>query len=223
MDRARRARGAATYRSGAHLDTRRPIRRLVWQQRVGTGLRPAFPAPRDAHSPSSGGESGEPDRTRIAQSDISRGALARRPARPRVQRRSRAARRAGRAVDRESRHARAGGRPGAAPARDGWSRPRGARASGDRLEDDWPSRWGFVADRVRGKHLGAGAPGRLVVTRVDLREDLVGGDCVAALLEAADADGVIDALLFGASPGTEPERSHADRDRADRADEAARL
>ena len=58
---------------------------------------------------------------------------------------------------------------------------------------------------------------------MDLGEHFACRDRVAALLEAADTDGVVDVLVLGAPPRTEPERGHADGDCADRADEAVCL
>src|SRR5207244_12942426 len=52
---------------------------------------------------------------------------------------------------------------------------------------------------------------------------IAGCDLVAALLEAADSDRVIDLVGLRLSPGTETERGRADGNRADRGDEAVAL
>src|SRR5205823_3975935 len=97
-------------------------------------------------------------------------------------------------------------------------RPRAARASADRLEHDRPRGRRLVAELVGGQDLRGGLRGRSVVPGMDLAERLARGDLVAPLLEAANADGVVDAVVLRAPPGAQAQRRHTDGDRTYRAD-----
>src|SRR5205823_3019025 len=116
----------------------------------------------------------------------------------------------GRASGRGSRRARSGGPRGAARARAGSSRPRAARASVDRLQNDRACGRLVVAELVGGTDLLAGLHRRRLVARMHFGEGLAGRDGVAAFLEAADTDGVVDGVVLGAPPRAQTKRRDAD-------------
>src|SRR5581483_1719467 len=69
-----------------------------------------------------------------------------------------------------------------------------------------------------GRDLGRGLLGGRLVAGVDLRERLAVVDAVAALLEADDADRVVDRVVLRGSARAEVERGDSDRARGDRLD-----
>src|SRR5438876_7445522 len=95
--------------------------------------------------------------------------------------------------------------------------------SADRLEDDRAWVRSVVGELVGGEHFRARLLGRFFAVCVHLGQHVAGCDLVAALLEAADSDRVIDLVGLRLSPGTKTERGRADGNRADRGDEAVAL
>ncbi len=80
----------------------------------------------------------------------------------------------------------------------------------------------MVGELIGGEHLGFGLLRRCVVASVHLGQDLPGRGGVAALQQAADADGVVDGFVLRLPSRAQAQGRQTDGGRADRAHKAFR-
>src|SRR6266511_4730146 len=94
-------------------------------------------------------------------------------------------------------------------------------SSGNDVEHDRTRLGRLGPELVGGQDLFCSARGWLLVAGVDLRERLAALDRIAALLQADDADRVVDLVLLARAPGTQVQRRETDRKRPQLAHVAA--